>query len=342
MTDTPSDPEPIAAEPESSPAASVTLSLPGTSEPPPFWRRIVAFIIDCLILGTAGVIVGFLASDILAALGAWGRVVGGLIGVAYFGFGASSPRRGQTPGKRLMSIAVRRRDGSTLTPASAFGRATLLMIPVACNGLALGMQSQVFTTVVGTIVIFLGGAILYFFLFNRKTRESAHDLFTRSVVMRIEADHARSISATIWPRHFVIYGAICLALIVVLVAGFLVPDWGDFPVIIAQQQKIAHVARTENVSVSQGLAWDHSGRSSWVRITAMTYTHRRYPERLANAMAATALRVIPAAQGRSNIIVVVSEGYDIVFASSTRSQSWSGDPADWRKRISDTAGLPID
>jgi uncharacterized RDD family membrane protein YckC len=301
----------------------------------------VAFIIDCLTLGIACMIVGFMAGDALAALGAWGRIVGGFIGVVYFGIGASSAFGGQTLGKKLMSIAVRRRDGSTLTLASALGRATLLMLPIACNGLALGMQWTAVWVTVSAIVFLLGGATTYLFLFNRRTREAAHDLLTRSVVMRLEAGRARSIDATVWPKHFVIFGAICLASTIAVVAFMMLDRSIDWAGLKSAQMEIAHLAKTDNVSVVQGWGWYNGSRSTWIRITATTYTHPSYPERLASAIAETALHEIPAARSRSQIIVVIVEGYDIVFATSTHVQGWTDSPAEWQKRISDSGGLPV-
>ncbi|KFG92326.1 hypothetical protein GQ56_0138035 [Burkholderia paludis] len=50
-----------------------------------FWRRTVAFGIDCIVLGLIGLALAVLFFNPLAEIGQWGRLIGFLIGLIYFG-----------------------------------------------------------------------------------------------------------------------------------------------------------------------------------------------------------------------------------------------------------------
>ena len=91
------------------------LELPLPAERPPFWRRLIAISIDGVVLGIWGLAMGLFASAWLEALGPWGRLAGGAVGVCYFALCASALTRGQSVGKKIMRIAVVRRDGGYLS-----------------------------------------------------------------------------------------------------------------------------------------------------------------------------------------------------------------------------------
>ena len=49
-----------------------------------FWQRILALIIDSIILGVIGMALGFFLGDYFARIGAWGRLIGFVIAISYF------------------------------------------------------------------------------------------------------------------------------------------------------------------------------------------------------------------------------------------------------------------
>ena len=57
-----------------------------------FWRRVVAFFVDTLILGVVGLALGLFLESFFVQMGAWGRLVGFSIALIYFGvMSLSSP-----------------------------------------------------------------------------------------------------------------------------------------------------------------------------------------------------------------------------------------------------------
>lgn len=159
-----------------------------------FWRRVGAFVIDCLVIGVVGFALGALAFDAFARMGQWARIVGILIAALYFGVLGSSVGGGQTLGKRLLKLRVERQGGGLLAIGPAVGRALILMSAFILNGIALrsdgGAATYVFLIVAATLLFGLGLAQAYLLIFNRPSRRLVHDLLLNSVVLRAGASAA--------------------------------------------------------------------------------------------------------------------------------------------------------
>jgi len=310
-------------------------------ERPPFWRRIFAVIIDGIVLGVGCSIVALFASDWLSALGPWGRLFGGAIGVVYFGIAASSLCGGQTVGKRILRIVVLRPDGTNLSIHAAFGRAAILMLPTACNGLAVAMTSWIVPTIASIVVFGLGGSILYLFLCNRTTRQATHDLAAGSIVTRLQNGQPVPIRGTVSRLHFIILAV--LLVIAAAAAGFgalTLRRKFDFDALTRTQTDVASLTQTSNVQVFYGSTSQLPGSSNtWIRTSVMTYSPRPNPERLASSIAAVVLRDVPTAKSRSAIVITLTTGYDVLFASGWRTESWSRTPEEWQGRIGNEKSL---
>jgi uncharacterized RDD family membrane protein YckC len=91
-----------------------------------FWIRVVAFIIDSIIVGVVNLIVASILNQSTS-----GRTgIQTLLGIIYFTYfwSASSPWPGQTVGDKLLSLRVIRTDGSDLSIVQAFIRYVGLVI----------------------------------------------------------------------------------------------------------------------------------------------------------------------------------------------------------------------
>ncbi len=93
-----------------------------------FWRRLVAVIVDAIILGVVqGILV--LATGLAPA----GIYLVNVTGIAYYiGFWAW---RGQTPGKMALGVKIVRADGSPI----GFGRSILRYIGYIASAIILGI-----------------------------------------------------------------------------------------------------------------------------------------------------------------------------------------------------------
>ena len=67
-----------------------------------FWRRIGAFVIDSILLGLLGLLLGLFLEDFFVEIGGWGRFIGFVIAILYFGEMNSKVADGQTIGKKAL------------------------------------------------------------------------------------------------------------------------------------------------------------------------------------------------------------------------------------------------
>lgn len=91
-----------------------------------FWIRVVAFIIDSIIVGVVNAIVAAILNQ--STTGRTGiQTILGIIYFTYF-WSASSPWPGQTVGDKLLNLRVIKTDGSDLSIVQAFIRYVGLVI----------------------------------------------------------------------------------------------------------------------------------------------------------------------------------------------------------------------
>jgi len=176
-----------------------------------FWRRLGAFIIDSIILGIVGYILGVFFSSWFIELGAWGRLLGFTIALLYFGLLNSKIFDGQTLGKKAFEIKVVDSNNNTIGVFKSFARYAILAIPFFLNGAQL--PDNLLFSPLKYLLAFLvfGGilAIVYLYIFNRKTRQSLHDIIIGTYVVNIDTDK-KDIQA-IWKPHLLIVGLIFIA-----------------------------------------------------------------------------------------------------------------------------------
>jgi ABC-type dipeptide/oligopeptide/nickel transport system permease component len=123
----------------------------------------------------------------------------------------------------LLRIRVVRRSGSLIGPARAALRFAVLTIPWTLNGATFGLDIalpaplQVVADGLVALIVF-GGTLssLYLFVFNRRTRQSLHDLVADTFV--VDAHAAAPPAGRVSRVHLGIVGAICVAAMVLPLA----------------------------------------------------------------------------------------------------------------------------
>ena len=179
-----------------------------------FWRRMLSFLLDCLILFVPAILSGFLLFDFYAELGGWGRLLGFCIALMYFGLFNSSLGHGQTLGKRLLKIEVVNVSGDYISPGRSLLRFSVLAAPWFLNRPPIHL-SEVMGPLGYTMALLmsgLGGAILYMYIFNRRTRQSLHDLAAGTWVVRTWPKGPAP-GVSVWQTHLVAVGIWFLAVL---------------------------------------------------------------------------------------------------------------------------------
>lgn len=299
-----------------------------------FWRRLAAFLVDSLILGTVGFALGLALFDTFARLGPWGRLVGFAIALPYFGVLNSSVCEGQTLGKRALSIRVVDRSGATIGLGRCSLRAMIFLVPYFLNNLqSRTIQQYAIAGTVAALIIFgAGGAIIYLAIFNRATRQSLHDLLLGTYVVRTTPSGPVSTPA-FWKKHW----TIILALNVAVVAGSWVASSylskvPSFAGMLTLQRTVDDTGRFQAVSVMKGTNWGPQGTNTFLNVNVVSKSGANLEDQTVE-VARIVLEKEPTALGSDTLNITVTYGFDIGIASGWRSYFNRGSPEAWTKRF---------
>jgi uncharacterized RDD family membrane protein YckC len=307
-----------------------------------FWRRLFAFCLDGLFLGLFGACIGLVAYDRLVALGDWGRAVGFAIALVYFGVMDSELSGGQTPGKRILAIKVVTADGAPLRISASTLRATIFCVPYFLNGAFID-AGAVTSWLVTFLVFGVGVSMAYLLLFNRRTRQSLHDLAVGSYVVSNKTDDLIGETTRMWPAHFGAVGLILTASLTLPYFAQRLESSVPFAVLLSVQQAlqkdpdVRHA--TAVVSVSKFFGKNQSATTTHIFISNIVLSRRVTDfDSLSNRLARIILDRDPSAEKEDEIAISIRYGYDIGIASAWRSRVFAFSPDQWRKRLSRLPG----
>jgi uncharacterized RDD family membrane protein YckC len=317
----------------------------GTSETPPrviagFWTRVFGVFIDSLILGAGGLFLGFLFSEVFMQMGQWGRIVGFLIALLYFGFMNSRIFGGQTLGKRVAKTRVVNRNGEPLGLVKSFSRYAILGAPFFLNNSHLPPQllASWIGTLFSVLVFGFGSSIIYLIIFNRRTRQSLHDLIAGSYVVKSGVLSQR-VTIKMWKGHYLVVVVVLLASLVL--PSFLFAKFGNsdfFKTLLSLQQKIMEEPEVSYAGVIEGQRFFSSpstGTKKTTNLAITVFLKARVPDQeiLANKTVEIAFQNHPRALQKDSVSVNLVYGYDIGIWWSWRSHGYRYSPQEWEKRL---------
>lgn len=315
--------------------------------PPPipgfagFWRRLAAFVVDALLLGGVGLLLGWLAFDALAALGGWGRLVGFALAWPYFGLMNSRIAGGRTVGKRLLGLRTVGLDGTLLSPARGLLRGALVAVPWFLNNAVADPDLLLLLPLVMVLCLLvfgLGLGLLYLLVFNRPSRRSLHDWAAGSVVVREPLAAGAVLGGRTWRGHLAAIGVLALL-------SLALPVWmrgqigaGDAAVMMATRATVVQQPGVRQAGVSKGWtavrSTQGSGSSTYLAVQALSDAAHLQDDALCERIARALLAQHGAEVERvDELVVVVTYGYDIGIASGWQSRRLALSPAQWRERL---------
>lgn len=303
-----------------------------------FWRRVGAFFVDLVILGLVGLSMGLLWSDSFATMGTNARVFGFVPALMYFGLLNSRLTNGQTIGKRLLRIKVVDRTGSPLPILLSLARFLPIGLPWFLNGLWLSVDqlNSWLGNILSFVIFGIGISVVYLFVFNRRTRQSLHDLLVGSYVVR--SDVSEELAATdVWRPHLVV----CSVLLILGAAGPLITSQfansGPYPGLLNVQDRVSSlpwVIHAQPTSGTQTFTSVKKGKSttSYFHIVALILDDDIENERRAIEVMTAAIEAHPDVQESEVLQVTLVYGFDIGIASSWRRRTFSDSPSNWLGR----------
>ncbi|MFN8443119.1 MAG: RDD family protein [Caldilineaceae bacterium] len=305
-----------------------------------FWRRFFASLLDTLILGVIGQIIAIIFSSFLFGIGPFGRPIGLLFILPYFGILNSEIGGGQTLGKRWLKIAVRNKANEPISLWRSILRIVLLTFPVLFNGWALPIfQNDVAIWFVSLIVFGLGGAIFYTLIFNAKPRQGIHDLLVGTYVVYLPGKPIESFPTTTrihWIVSSIWLGIVAIGTVVMaLIAPTIISRTP-----LASAQNLHDILQEDprffTVSVNDNTFYGPNGSTSRSWNITVWYKGKIGDEERTAVVNSIVKTVLDHEQNISNydgIRVNITSAYDIGIASG-RINYWVANSIEaWQKEI---------
>jgi uncharacterized RDD family membrane protein YckC len=305
-----------------------------------FWRRFFAWFVDVLILGITGQIIGVLFSSFLFSVGPYGRLIGLLFTLPYFGIMNSSIGGGQTLGKRLMKIAVRNKSNEPIELWRSIVRILLLALPSLFNGWAVPIfQNPVISWVFSLTIFGLGGAIFYTMIFNREARQGIHDLLLGTYVVHLPDKPIESFPIT--PRIHWMISSVWVGIIAIgtLIIAIIVPSVisrTPLAPVMSLYTILQDDPRFFTVGVNDHTFYGSNGKTNHSLIITVWYKGKLTENDRKEVIKSIAKTVIENSENINNydgIQVKITSAYDIGIARANITLSFGDSIEGWRKQI---------
>jgi uncharacterized RDD family membrane protein YckC len=304
-----------------------------------FWRRLAAWIVDILLLGIIGQILGWSLSIVLFQFGPYGRIIGIFFILPYFGLMNSRIGKGQTIGKRLLKIAVRDSDNKHISLVRSLIRISILEIPILFNGWALPIFHIPVVQWLLTIIIFgLGTAIFYTMVFNSKTRQGIHDLLCKTIVVHLPGKPIEKFpqSAKI---HWIISGVLVALSALMPIGGRFISSAIISRTSLTQVNSLYQILQSDKrfFSASVNIGTLHSSQGKITHMLQIQVWYKGVPSNdertnLLNDIAKIALANAENIDQYDLLRITVTSSYDLGIASGNISYG-DGEPIQvWRQR----------
>ncbi|MFC3153018.1 RDD family protein [Litoribrevibacter euphylliae] len=295
-----------------------------------FWRRIGALVIDGVFLAGIGFGLGLLFESWFVSLGDAARLVGFSIALIYFGVMNSELGKGQTLGKQALNLKVVDSRGEFISPLRSFARYTIFAIPFYLNNLSLSPETLSNSVVLPYLLSFIifGGifSTTYLYIFNKRTRQTLHDLIVDTYV--IQSEGVFNSSASIWKPHLAIVALISLVSVVAVSVMSEKVNEEPFSAMLATQSEILKVSpiRTASVTHNQRFVTSSSEGSKsfeFVNVRAVLTENEIADKELSKTLSDIVFSYYPNSREVNAVNVTLSYGYDIGIWSSWSHETHS-------------------
>jgi uncharacterized RDD family membrane protein YckC len=299
-----------------------------------FWRRIGAFFIDTLILGLVGFLLGLILESVFVQIGGWGRLIGFVIALVYFGVMNSKLFDGQTIGKRLLNLRVVDSENQTISLVRSTLRYTVLATPFSLNGAQFSNEAMHSFLMYPVSLIIFGGllSIIYLYIFNRVTRQSLHDLAVGTLV--VNANIEKQELGKVWKTHLVVVAILFVAAAIVPAFTGKLAQNEPFKDMLAVQSallketEITYAAVTSSTttfsSVNEG-----SKTTTYVTAQAVLSSNNVGDVEFARQLASIVVKNHPETMNKDALRVTLTYGYDIGIWSQWSNHTHDFNPSEF-------------
>lgn len=298
-----------------------------------FWRRVGALLIDALILGFVGFLLGLLLEDYFVQIGGWGRLIGFSIALVYFGVLNSFINNGQTLGKALLKINVVDLNNKFISVPKSFLRYCILGIPFYLNNARFTEELLMSPFMYLLSLIIFGGllSIIYLYVFNRRTRQSLHDVIIGTYVTNKNSD-TTDISQ-IWKVHYAVIS--CLFILAAVAPYFIMQLAQNAPftdmlnvrkaVMMKPEITYANIEEGSSTIASTGAG---TRTTTYISVQAFLSEDDIKNVAIAKDIGKVIINNYSTANAKDSIQVNLTYGYDIGIWSLWRNHNYQFSPND--------------
>ena len=299
-------------------------------------RRFFAFSLDMALISLIGYLSSFLFEDFYMKLGNYGKIIGATVVLIYFGIFDSKLGKGQSIGKKLLKIKVVNKNSEYISVLNGFIRSLWLFTVTLFNGFSLD-NSKYFPIIiiVGTILFSIILGEIYFFIFNKRTIQSLHDLYSNTFVVSTASEgeiEYKNNKKTLY----------CSAIIPVLILTLTVyvnirtkeTFLGDYLRIIDLIQEDIPVHQT-TISKNFSIVKTTSGSTRQNYVILNTYKDNKSDDdkEIAVRIAGKAFDNDFTIKDDEIFSIVISSGFNIGIANKNKNQRFNGTTAQWKYEI---------
>ena len=296
-----------------------------------FWRRLIAFFVDTLILGVVGLALGLFLESFFVQMGVWGRLVGFSIALIYFGVMNSTIAGGQTIGKRALKVRVVDSRNAPIGLGRSVIRYFILAIPFSLNGAQFSNEVMFSYLVYPLSIIVFGGifSILYLYIFNRVTRQSLHDLVVGTYVVNASAEKREV--GKVWNVHIAVVALLFIASAVAPAFTAELHQSEPFKGMLAAQSALSNDPDVAYATISSGSSTFGSPKEASKTVTYVSSqvflkTNNVADTGVARRLATLVVDKDPEALQKDTIQINLIYGYDIGIAAGWSSHAHNFSP----------------
>jgi uncharacterized RDD family membrane protein YckC len=297
-----------------------------------FWRRLFAFVIDAVITGIPCYILGLVFYGWFSQFKAVAALTGYLLTLSYFVLLASDTGSGQTLGQRLLGIEVVKADGTHLSLAESLARYAILLVPLVGSGTATFLP-DVLAEFLGYLYAFLTLAMAYLYIFNRRTRQTVHDLITGSYVVE-DKGTGKVAPSKLWAGHvwvLVAIGVVTFGAMFPPVQRLLIAH-GSFAELVTVRDAILNSGVAKSVTVNVMMNGIGQQRQTGLQIIVADPTSGTR-EKTAARIAKVIFQADPGADEKDFLTIVFNEGFSVGFAQYSKTYTVAHSIKEWQEIV---------
>jgi uncharacterized RDD family membrane protein YckC len=281
-----------------------------------FWRRLFAFVVDILLVSIPGFLLGHFFYGFFSRDPRSGPLIGFVITIPYFAFLGSSAGGGQTVGQLWTGIEIVDAEGRNLSLGKSLLRYTVLLVPLFFTGMLPGW----FEWLTPLAVL----AIIYLYVCNTPTRQSLHDLATRSFVVE-EPGIGTVEPRPVWPGHWLIIG---LLGVIFLVAAVLLNRTGPLQELLTLRKALQDSGQFWDVSIA--VQNNYRDNTTYLRVAVSCKDKPANYEEAGARIVSMVERSDPEAGQNDFITVDFKEGFQVGLARFSKSYHVTHTPQQWK------------